>query len=44
MIGDQVIKIAEVDKVLLPPNDGITDLGLNDPKVPTKLTVKDDFW
>ena len=34
----------EIDKVILPPNDGIVALGFNDAKVPTKVTVKDMFW
>ncbi len=44
VVGDRVVKTVEVDKVLLPPNDGLTDLGFNDRSVATKVTVKEDFW
>ncbi|MFB0964262.1 MAG: ATP-dependent zinc metalloprotease FtsH [Patescibacteria group bacterium] len=42
IIGDAVLKYVEIDKVLLPPNDGLVALGFNDKSVATKLTVKDD--
>lgn len=42
IVGETVVKYVEVDKILLPPNDGLVDLGFNDKTVATKVTVKDD--
>lgn len=42
IVGDTAVKYVEVDKILLPPNDGLVALGFNDKTVSTKLTVKDD--
>ena len=39
-----MVRVKEIDKVTLPPNDGIVALGFNDAKVTTKITVKDMFW
>lgn len=44
IVGEVAVKYVEVDKVLLPPNDGLVALGFNDKTVATKLTVKDDSW
>jgi cell division protease FtsH len=44
IIADRVIKIVEVDRILLPKNDGLVELGFNDKGVSTKVTVKEDFW
>lgn len=44
MIGSRAVKVTEVDKVKLPTNDSLRDLSLLDRSIPTKITVKDDFW
>lgn len=42
--GNKPIIITTIDKVMLPPRDGITDLGFNDKNNPTKVSVKDEYW
>jgi len=42
--NNKPITITEVDKIILPPYDGITDLGFNDQKNPTKVSIKDEYW
>lgn len=44
IVGDAVTEVVEIDKVLLPPNDGLVALGFNDKNVATKLTIKDDSF
>lgn len=43
-IGNKPVKVTEIDKIILPPNDGITALGFNDQKNPTKVSIKDEYW
>ncbi len=43
-VGSKTVSVVSVDKVLMPPKDSLKDLGFNVPTVPTKITVKDDFW
>ena len=33
-----------IDKILMPTKDSLKDLGFNVPSIPTKITVKEDFW
>lgn len=42
IVGEAVVKYVEVDKILLPPNDGLVALGFNSKDVPTKIVIKDD--
>lgn len=42
IVGETVVKYVEVDKILLPPNDGLVALGFNSKDVPTKIVIKDD--
>lgn len=44
LLAGRVVKQEEIDKVLLPLTDGITDLGFNDPKNPTKVVIKENVW
>ena len=44
LIGTLVIHQVALDKAILPPHDSLKDLGLNDPKNPTKITIADDTW
>lgn len=43
-LGGKMIQVDQIDKAILPPHDGLTDLGFNDPKNPTKVSVKDEYW
>lgn len=43
-MGNKSVTVTEIDKIILPPHDGITDLGFNDKKNPTKVSVKDEYW
>ena len=43
-VGNKPVTVTEIDKIILPPYDGITDLGLNDLANPTKVSVKDEYW
>ena len=43
-VAGKPVVVTDIDKAILPPNDGITILGFNDPKNPTKVSVKDDYW
>lgn len=43
-IGNKPITVTEIDKIILPPHDGLKDLGFNDQKNPTKVSVKDEYW
>ncbi|MCK9272607.1 ATP-dependent zinc metalloprotease FtsH [Candidatus Gracilibacteria bacterium] len=43
-IGGKLITITNVDKVSLPPNDGLVDLGFSEKTNSTKIIVKDDTW
>jgi hypothetical protein len=43
-IGNKTIMVTQIDKIILPPHDGLKDLGLNDQKNPTKISVKDEYW
>lgn len=43
-VGNRETIITEIDKAILPPHDGLKDLGFNDPANPTKISVKDDYW
>lgn len=43
-LGNKSVTVTEIDKIILPPHDGITDLGFNDQKNPTKVSVKDEYW
>lgn len=36
------VEVIQKDVVVLPPHDSLKDLGLNDIKNPTKVTVKDN--
>ena len=42
VVGESAVKYVEIDKILLPPNDGLVALGFNDKTVATKLVIKDD--
>ncbi len=42
--NNKLVTITQIDKIILPPYDGITDLGFNDQKNPTKVSVKDEYW
>lgn len=42
--NNKIITVTEIDKIILPPHDGLTDLGFNDQKNPTKVRVKDEYW
>ena len=43
MSGKEVIK-RDVDRMILPANVAITDIGLSDPTNPTKVTIKNNEW
>lgn len=43
-LGNKPVTVTEIDKIILPPYDGITDLGFNDKNNPTKVSVKDEYW
>lgn len=42
--GNRVVTVTNIDKTTLPLHDSITDLGFNDPKNSTKITIRDDYW
>jgi cell division protease FtsH len=42
--NNKSVSVTEIDKIILPPHDGITDLGFNNSKNPTKVSVKDEYW
>ena len=42
--GNKPVTVVQIDKIILPPHDGITDLGFNDKSNPTKISVKDEYW
>ncbi|MDD5376763.1 MAG: ATP-dependent zinc metalloprotease FtsH [Candidatus Gracilibacteria bacterium] len=42
--GNKPVTVTKIDKIILPPHDGITDLGFNDKNNPTKVSVKDEYW
>lgn len=44
MVSGRPITQTNVDKVMLPPNDGIVALGFNAKNNPTKIVVEDLFW
>ncbi|MDD2486764.1 MAG: ATP-dependent zinc metalloprotease FtsH [Candidatus Gracilibacteria bacterium] len=43
-IGNKEIILSKIDRITLPPNDGLVDLGFNQKGNPTKVSVKDDTW
>ncbi|EKE26568.1 MAG: hypothetical protein ACD_4C00240G0001 [uncultured bacterium (gcode 4)] len=43
-VGNKEIVLTKIDRVVLPLNDWIVDLGFNQKWNPTKITVKDDTW
>ena len=44
VIGRGMVSRTYIDHILLPPNDGIVPLGLENPGNPTKITIEDDTW
>lgn len=42
--GGKTVTIVNVDKILLPQNDSLKELGFSDTKNPTKVIVKDQYW
>lgn len=42
IINNQKVKYRDVDKLLLPDNVKITDLGLGNPDIPTKVSIKSE--
>jgi cell division protease FtsH len=44
LVAGRVIRTKHVDKAILPPYDTLADLGLNDPKNPTKVEVQKNVW
>lgn len=42
--GPSQIDVTNIDEIQLPPHDSLKDLGLNDIKNPTKITIKDNTW
>lgn len=44
VVAGKSVAIVDIDKILLPPRDSLTELGFSDKKNNTKITVKDDFW
>ncbi len=44
IIWKKEVSVVQVDKVTMPPKDSLKDLGFNVPTIPTKITVKDNFW
>ncbi|OIO76555.1 hypothetical protein AUJ87_02545 [Candidatus Gracilibacteria bacterium CG1_02_38_174] len=42
--NNKPITVTQIDKIILPPRDGITDLGFNDKTNATKVTIKNEYW
>ena len=42
LINNQMVKYRDVDKLLIPENVNITDLGLGNPEINTKVTIKSE--